>query len=243
LKSSYPTLLLAAVLGTTVYISFKHKPAEPLDTVSATPEEREDQISLSAMHAEPAPLRSASSVQAPQASPADLAKLQTLKQILANHGDNDPRLDRELRDLSPAAKALMEGQYAAIQSEKRNQRGTIVYLIGREINSAEDVGFLHSVLSEPPCLSLADCKRESRGSTLSDEHHLDSATDTTLAYPQIVALKSIEAFLDDPKSASSPLSQGLAAELEDARRSPMPKIAGLADSIARRYQERMAGKH
>jgi hypothetical protein len=241
LKYNYPAFILALILGAALYVSLKHEPSLPRDTVSATDEERQDQLNLSAMHAEPAPAQvpaPAAGAQHASANPADLSKLHVLQQILAAHGDNDPRLDSELKNLSPGAKALMRGQYEATQTEKRNQRGTIVYLVGRELNSSEDVGFLHSVLSEAPCLSLTDCTREERASVLPEEHHLDAGNDTTLAYPQIVALKSIEAFLNRPESASNALSPQLVSELEAARQSPVRKVATLADEIARRYAQK-----
>lgn len=238
LKYNYPAFVLAFILGVALYLSVKHEPSPPRDTVSATDEERQDQINLSAMHAEPAPAQVPAPAAAHAASPADLSKLHVLQQILAAHGDNDPRLDSELKNLSPGAKALIRGQYEATRIEKRNQRGTIVYLVGRELNSPEDVSFLHSVLSEPPCLSLVDCSREERASVSPEEQHLDAGNDTTLAYPQIVALKSIESFLNRSDAASNALSPQLLSELETARQSPVRKVATLADDIARRYAQR-----
>jgi hypothetical protein len=53
-----------------------------------------------------------------------------------------------------------------------------------------------------------------------------------------VALKSIEAFLNRPESASNALSPQLVSELEAARQSPVRKVATLADEIARRYAQK-----
>jgi hypothetical protein len=245
LKYNYPAIVLALILSAALFFSIKRDSSEPREKIATSEQElqdlnehHQDQITLSAMHAEPAPTQPAAQPALGAASAADLAKLQILKEVLANQNDNDPRLDKELRDLSPSAKALMRGQYEATRAEKRNQRGTIVYLVGRELSSPEDVGFLRTVLNEPPCLSMADCARESRGSVAPNEHHLDSASETTLAYPQIVALKSIEAFLNRPDSASNPLSPQLLTELEAAKRSPIRKIAALAESISQRYADR-----
>lgn len=239
LKYNYPIFVFLLAFGTAVYLSFKHEHAPaPVDTVSATPEERQDQLTLSAMHAEPVPLASA----APQLTAAtsvinatteDLAKLRVLEEILTAKNDNDPRMDNELRRLSPAAKALMRGRYAQTPAEKRNQRGTLVFLVGRELSSAEDVSFLHSVLTEAPCLSLADCSREDRGSVQPSDHHHDGADETTRAYPQLVALQSIQAYLNQPGAGD--LSASLLTELEAARNSPVRKVASMAEDVFRAY--------
>jgi hypothetical protein len=243
LKYNYPVLLFLLAFGATVYFSFKHEHAPPpADTVSATPEERLDQLTLSAMHAEPAPLTSA----APQlvsstasaateihATAEDLAKVHVLDEILATKNDNDPRMDKDLRMLSPAAKALIRGRYGATAAEKRNQRGTMVFLVGRELNTADDVAFMHSVLTESPCLSLANCAQEDKGSVQAADRHHEGETETTLAYPQLIALKSIEAYLGQPGAGE--LSASLLAELEAARHSPVRKVASMADEISRAY--------
>lgn len=241
LKYNYPLLIFALVFGAAVYFSFKHKPApEPQGYTAASAQERQDQISLSAMHAEPAP--AAISGAAPRtgqginASIADLAQLRILDQILAAKNDNDPRLDHELRMLTPAAKALMRDRYTTTAVEKRNQRGTIVYLLGREMSSSDDVAFMHSVLSEPACLSLKSCGTEDNASMTSDDHHHDGVNEVTLSYPQIVALKSIESYLNQP--AANPLSPQLLAEIESASRSPIRKVASMAEEISRQYHSR-----
>lgn len=239
LKYNYPILIFLLAFGATVFFSFKHEHAPaPVDTVSATPEERLDQLTLSAMHAEPAPLTSAaplltSTTSAINATAEDLAKLRTLEEILVAKSDNDPRLDKDLRNLSPAAKALIRARYASTSPEKRNQRGTLVFLVGRELSTADDVSFLHSVLNEAPCLSLADCSREDRASMLPSDHHHDGTNETTLAYPQLVALNFIGSYLNQPGAGD--LSASLLAELEAARHSPIRKIASMADELSRAY--------
>ena len=107
-------------------------------------------------------------------------KLKTLDEILSSKDDNDPRLDRDFQDLSPETKRLFRLKYRALPRQRRNDRGTIVYLLGLNLRSAEDWEFLREVVNEPPCLSLADCAKPGAVS-MGDE--------VTLAYPALVALR------------------------------------------------------
>ena len=120
-------------------------------------------------------------------TPTDLKQLDILKQIFAKKNDNDPRLDRDLRHLSPAAKALLRAEYASLTPESRNERGTIVFLLGRDLNSSSDAEFISKVLSEPECLSLARCS-ESPPPAKRDDEHIETANEVTLVYPQLMAL-------------------------------------------------------
>jgi hypothetical protein len=115
----------------------------------------------------------------------DKAKLAELQDILRSRNDNDLRLDHDFNDLSPAAKRLFRNKYAEIAPEKRNERGTIVYLLGKNLKVPEDWAFLKQVALEPPCLSLSDCsKKPALGS---DEEA--TGDEVTLAYPSLVALR------------------------------------------------------
>jgi hypothetical protein len=210
--------------------------------VAASNTSMNDQLLMSSMHAEPAPpsttqpTNSGSVVPASLTiSPVDSAQVRTLDEIIAAKSDNDPRLDTELRSLSPAAKQLMRGRYQSTAQEKRNARGTIVFLLGRNISSADDVAFLHHVISEPPCRSLTSCENEDKGSVSPADRHHEGTNETTLAYPQLVALHSIEAYLKAPAGAPE-LSAQVLAELEGARRSPIRKVAALADELSRQYR-------
>src|SRR5687767_2675792 len=117
-------------------------------------------------------------------------QLKILEAILRSRNDNDPLLDRAFVGLSPMAKDLFRKKYAETPPERRNERGTIVYVLGRNLRSPEDWAFLRAVAAEPPCLSLADCaaKSTSGGHELGDE--------VTLAYPSLVALKQAERALE-----------------------------------------------
>jgi hypothetical protein len=171
------------------------------------------------------------------AHPEDLTKARVLDEILKSKNDNDPRLDHEFNALTSGAKALFRARYGQYAPEKRNERGTIVFLLGRNLTSEEDFGFLHDVLIEAPCRSLADCSADAAGSTPSEALHHEMGEGVTLAYPQLVALTSIERYLwtgnPDPSLAMAALR-----ELEAARRSPVARVASLAEDIRRRYSRR-----
>jgi hypothetical protein len=160
---------------------------------------------------------------------ADQQKIQVLDQILQSHNDNDPRLDKEFRDLSPELKAALQLKYQAMSVESRNDRGTVVFLLGREMKSADDARFLAGVISEPACLSLEDCSH--RPTTAVDEHAA-MANEITVVYPQIVAVKSFERCLAQANAspaASNGDLRGVAIEaLHSAERSENPKVAQAA---------------
>lgn len=167
----------------------------------------------------------------------DRAKLKSLERILESKNDNDPSLDRDFNGLSLGAKELMRSRYGAYAAEKRNERGTIVFLLGRNLTAEEDFVFLGGVLNETPCRSLANCARDASSAASSEELHYEVGTETTLAYPQLVALKSIENFLAASQSDSK-LERAALAQIESARSS---KIGSVADEAARLY-ERFASR-
>ena len=177
---------------------------------------------------------------APSATPVtateqDRKQVLVLDAVIAGKNDNDPRLDRELRELTPAARALFRERYRSYPNEQRNEKGTVVFLLGRNLTSSEDFKFLGEVLAEPPCLSLESCGRES---TDAKDDHRNLGVDTTLAYPQIVALKSLERHLLTPGTKPQFIEDAL-TQLRTARGSKIQKVSELAEEILRRYQ---AGK-
>jgi hypothetical protein len=120
-----------------------------------------------------------------QAKAPKSAKLAELETILLSRNDNDPRLDLDFNGLSTEDKRLFRKKYRDIAAEKRNERGTIVYLLGRNLKTREDWEFFRQVALEPPCLSLSDCsKKPAHGS---DEEA--TGDEVTLAYPSLVALR------------------------------------------------------
>ncbi len=133
---------------------------------------------------------------------------------MSSKNDNDPRLDRDFNSLSDEAKALFRKKYRALAPERRNELGTIVYLLGKNISTAEDWDFLREVAAEPPCLSLADCSRSAD----------DNAV--TLAYPALVALKQAQRVLET--TTSSPEAVQVVAA---GKASSVPAVRRLATKI------------
>lgn len=146
-------------------------------------------------------------------------KVKTLEAILRSKNDNDPRLDRDFTDLNPETKRLLRDKYQTFAPEARNERGTIVYLLGRNIRSPEDWGFLRDVAAEPPCLSLEDCSKKGSGPA-------EMGDEVTLAYPSLVALTAAQKALEqDPGSIQA------RRVLEAGLNSKMPAVARLAMKI------------
>lgn len=154
----------------------------------------------------------------PRAPSEARSKLGTLEDILRSRNDNDPRLDREFNNLSPDDKRLFRLKYQQLLPELRNERGTVVYLLGKNLTSAEDWAFLRAVAAEPPCLSLAHCAKKAEIAEASDE--------VTLAYPALVALKLAEKALETGADAKE--AWGV---LEAAEGSQAPAAARMAGRL------------
>jgi len=170
------------------------------------------------------------------ASPRDLQQLKIVNEILGSKNDNDPRMDTELKQLSPAGKAMLRARYSSLQTESRNERGTLVFLVGRELSTADDLAFIKQVLSESPCYSLSHCDREDAAANGPGERHWEGANEVTLAYPQIVALKQLDAYLSSPqRKQQDSMAAAIREEIALARRSPVAKVASLANEIAARH--------
>lgn len=168
---------------------------------------------------------------APLSEAAETArKIQILNEIFRTKNDNDPRLDQEFNHLSSDTKQALEQEYGSLHTESRNERGTIVFLIGRNLASREDFDFFHQVIAEPPCLSLGDCTKASDG----EQTESSSQAEITLEYPQVVALKSLEDFLSQhlTDSPGSPETKNAVELLEEAERSQIPVVSQMASSIA-----------
>ena len=124
-------------------------------------------------------------------------KLEELETILLSRNDNDPRLDLDFNGLSTEDKRLFRKKYRAIAAEKRNERGTIVYLLGRNLRAAEDWKFFRQVALEPPCLSLSDCSKKPVPG--SDEEA--TGDEVTLAYPSLVAVNRARRVVEAARDA------------------------------------------
>ncbi len=157
----------------------------------------------------------------------DAHKLRVLDDILTTKNDNDPRIDTELKALSPAAKGAIRARYEGTVPEKRNERGTLVFLLGREIQDPSDLPFFAGVLAEKPCLSLQDCSKLPEAHS-GDEDHFESINETTASYPQLMALQALKsrALKDEAKGSSQdPLYQSILQTLRDGAASANPRVA------------------
>lgn len=163
---------------------------------------------------------------------ADRAKFQSFMEISKSGNDNDPRLDKELKSLSPELKKQIKNYYRNLAPERRNERGLASYLIARDIQSVEDLDFLSEVFSEEPCLSMQDCK------TLTpNDSHIAGVDDVSLNYPQIAALYQIQKRLEsDPKALEDiALKNQYRTTLAKAAGSSVPKIRQMAEEIQKKY--------
>lgn len=160
------------------------------------------------------------------------AQLQTLHEILSSKNDNDPRLDTELKVLDESLRKKMRAEYKAIGREKLNDRGTVVFLLGRNLKTKEDFDFLGDVVTEPRCLSLENCSKESLVRD-GEVTHTASIDAITLAYPQFNALLALEKVLKAEESSDDEKTWAEKA-LATARNSPVPEIATRADRLLAR---------
>lgn len=163
------------------------------------------------------------------ADPKAHEQLTALEEILQSHNDNDPRMDRDLMILSEPAKALFRQKYRQLAAEKRNDRGTIVFLLGRNLTTTADFDFLNEVMSEAPCLSLSDCSKTETGGMNRDSDEHQGGFTTALAYPQLVTLHSLEGYLQ--KSAQGALNDKARDIVAQAKHSTIPEVSKMADAI------------
>lgn len=143
-----------------------------------------------------------------------------LDEILLARNDNDPRLDGAFNGLDPDTRRLFREKYRALPPESRNQRGTIVYLLGKNLNAPEDWAFLREVVGEPPCLSLTDCSKAPAGGGSGPGDAV------TLAYPALVALKQAERVLAG--KGPEEVRREARAVVKAAKASSVPKVARAA---------------
>ncbi len=174
------------------------------------------------------------------------AQLKILGEVLVSKNDNDPRLDQELRNLGPRTRAKMRELYLTLPQEQLSEKGTLVFLLGRNLQDEKDFKFIQDVLSEPACLSLANCLRsagsasqagegerpaQGDGGTLEAGHPHDNGVDSvTLIYHQLVAVRMVARLVREDKVNASN-QEWVRKTLEVARRSPIARVAAEAGSI------------
>lgn len=124
---------------------------------------------------------------APVMLSAEKKKWQELQEIVQSKNDNDPRLDQDFKTMNDELHDLLRKKYSDIPLEDRSERGLIAFLIARDLKNNQDLEFLKQIYEESPCLSLEDCKAKS-----ADEPHLAGIDQSSMNYPQLVALYQLE---------------------------------------------------
>ena len=226
--------LLAA--GAILFLFWPHsnRPlAEPVSASLAPPESAQTEAEIP-LHESASSEKQAlpSQPDSSQLKPEDQKKLETLQEILGSKNDNDPRLDGELRHLSPELKKAFEDYYQSLAPEKRNERGTIAFLIARDWQNADDANFLRSIFREDPCLSMADCQVLSP-----KDPHMSFADEVSLNYPQMATLFQLEKRLATNSGGlrdSNKLRQ-IRAVLDQAIKFGVPKVQKKAEEIQERF--------
>ena len=155
----------------------------------------------------------------------DQTKIKILNEILSSKNDNDKRLDTDFRQISPELKAALQARYQTTAPESRNERGTVAFLLCREISQASDVVFLASVLTEPPCLSMQNCSNRPGGPV---DEHAAMANEVSIVYPQLVVIKCLEKFISNNGVADAPAKKAALEALQNAQNSDQPKVAAAA---------------
>lgn len=182
------------------------------------------------------PKREAAPVGVAQAKTTrSLRQMAIVDEVLRSGRDGDPRLDTDLRILDPEVRAYLRNQYGQEPVEKRNRRGTLVFLLGRNLRSIDDFRFFAEVLQERPCLSLTNCAKRS---DMSSSHH-SAGISTTLAYPQLVALSALDTYLRGAPAGDSHVSVARSL-LRIGSRSKIPTVARLAHRLSSEHSRAVA---
>lgn len=156
----------------------------------------------------------------------------TLAEILKSKNDSDPRVG-DLKNLSTEFRKALSDKYSSLKMEDRNGRGFIVFLISKDLKSASDLEFLQKVYQESPCLSLENCGVTSRD----DNPHNAGVDQTTMNYPQLVALYQIDKQLEaNPQMLNDPaMRAGILATLKQAEAFPVPVVHDRAEQLRKKY--------
>ena len=168
----------------------------------------------------------------PELSEKEKVAWATLDEILKTKNDNDPRMDRDLKILTPAFHSAIYSKYHLLKPEDRNERGTLVFLIARDLKSQADLDFLQSVYQEAPCTNMGDCSAP----TANDPQDT-GAQQTSLNYPQMAGLYQLDSQLSKrPELLKDPnFRAGIYALLKTAENFPAPQIHEKAQQIREKY--------
>lgn len=243
-SNRFGLVILAAVVAIAASLLFSRQTQSPAQSVpvaanSPTPgaspliNEAPTPSPSTSSVATPTPLVSSSSLSA-----QDREQLRVADDVLAKAADNDPRMDKELKVLSAPVQEQLRARYGQIKAESRNSKGTVVFLLGRNLKEPGDLDFLASVVSEPPCLSLADCTRPPSATGMNEDDHHNGGLSVALAYPQLVALHSVSRLIErTPNLSDQPLMKKKVLEfIQKGLASPTPEVAAAARELQRRLR-------
>ncbi len=163
-------------------------------------------------------------------SPVTAQKIQVLDEILISHNDNDPRMDSTLKDLDSETKSVLRKKYNSLPETQRNARGTIVFLIGRNLTDPADYQFLEQVLGEAPCLGMVQCTQPMNATGL--DGHEENGFGVVLDYPQLTALKAVE---NHPAKSES-LKRLQDEVLQIAKASRSAKVSEAAEAVLKKIR-------
>jgi hypothetical protein len=113
-------------------------------------------------------------------------------------------------------------------AEKLNDRGIIVLILSRNLDSAEDFQFINQLFREPTCLSLEDCRRTTSSQT---DDHGELASAVTLNYPQLVAIEKLKQWPEQHRSADENLKSQWRNSVNEAQHSHSEIVAREAQRL------------
>ncbi len=216
------------LLGALLFFKYSHR-----GTSTNAVEKNEVAVSLKDNKSEVQPLTILSEPKEVEKAPAQFnseeqRKWGMIQEIMKSKNDNDPRLDKEFRDMTLAFHAELFHQYQTLPMESRNERGLIAFLIARDIKNSQDMEFLKSIYNEKPCMSLNDCT-----TTSESDPHLAGIDQTSVNYPQLAALYQIEKQLNSGNKIfeSNDFKDQLRQVLAHASQFPVPMVQKKADAI------------
>jgi hypothetical protein len=165
-------------------------------------------------------------------SEKEAAQWKIFQEVITSRNDNDPRVDQELRTLSPQMHEALRRTYQQMPAENRNSRGLVVFLIARDLTSVEDAQFLTAIYQEQPCLSMADCSQAG-----TSDPHMDAVNQTSLNYPQLAGLYQLEHRLESaPEILQNPeIRQEISNALREAKQFPGAALQRRAEDIQKKY--------
>lgn len=165
-------------------------------------------------------------------SEVDAKQWAIFQKVVTSRNDNDPRVDQEMKNLSPQMHEGLRKKYHEIPAENRNSRGLVAFLIARDLQSTDDVRFLTSIYQETPCLSMSDCSRPEAA-----DPHTESTIQTSLNYPQLAGLYQLEQKLErSPELLQNPdMRQEISNLLREARQFPGSALQKRAEDIQKKY--------